>query len=57
MARNELKEAVQTAREALLLLGVRLPRKPSKVHVLPGLAHAMWSSAASTRPTWRRCRR
>jgi predicted ATPase/class 3 adenylate cyclase len=42
MARNELKEAVQTARAALLLLGVRLPRKPSKAHVLPALAHAMW---------------
>ncbi|MBI3786442.1 MAG: AAA family ATPase [Deltaproteobacteria bacterium] len=42
MARNELTEAVQTARQALLPLGVRLPRKASKAHVLPGLAHAMW---------------
>lgn len=42
MARNQMREAVEIATQVLPLLGVRLPRRPTRWHVLPALAHAMW---------------
>jgi predicted ATPase/class 3 adenylate cyclase len=41
MARNELREAIERARSALAVLGVKLPAHPKRAHVLPLLARAM----------------
>ena len=38
IARNEMHAAIDTALDVLRLLEVRLPRKPTKMHVLAGLA-------------------